>query len=107
MTESERNDLNKMGLFVISVGGISLQLISQQDSQNRFDAFRYIRKEMGKNGFTEFYLYTIRKAKKQPDIVICKKLLDIDSRLGANTSELLTGIVYNTTNIDFIKVRKL
>ena len=68
--------------------------------------YEYLRK---KNyiGFAEFYLTRCNKRSHPNDVIdkeVYSKLVELDTRLGTTSSEQLFKCVFNTLNLDIIKV---
>ena len=57
-------------------------------------------------GFAEVYLDRCNKESDvEADILVYKKLVKLDERLGTTPSEQLFGCLHKTTRLDIIKVR--
>ena len=62
---------------------------------------------MGWVGFAEVYLNQCNKESKSNDGIdkeVYSKLVELDTRLGTTPSEQLFNCVFNTLNLDIIKV---
>ena len=98
MSDAERKELNVEAGTLIQSRGISIPV-----AENTFDVLR----ENGCAGYAHYYLgncfddsVLINKA----EIIIYKKLLEIDEKLGTTQTEQLFWCVLNSVRLDLIKV---
>ena len=99
LSDKERKELNLEAGRLIKSLGIFINV-----TENKF---AMLREELGYVGFANYYLqecWDESGLKNIADVEIYKQLLEIDSKLGTTQSEQLFECVFNTLQMDLIKV---
>ena len=97
MSDKKRKKLNlKAGRLIESVG---ISFVVTENGLNN--------KKLDVVGYADYYLMRCRdetELKNKADVIVYKKLLNIDSKLGTTQSEQLFECVFHSLRMDLIKV---
>ena len=98
ISDEEMKESNLKAEKIIDSLGITIRVTG-----NEFDVLR----KVGYVGYAQYYLqqcWNKSELKNKADVIIYKKLLEIDSKLGTTQTEQLFGCVFHSLRIDLIKV---